>query len=196
MLLDKYSIRLCADQKIWSRSNILSPASWIAASMKLDLSGNWWAIPASQLSWWVMERYDNWSHLAVAHIILQALPCNWQLVTDRFCKTQATENAIYLISGYLAVLYPSLWSSRSKMSDQSHLWYPVKPPLFFLHPNNTLFPLTSWSVCPKFITSIRTITQWQWGAFSVTFFPLLLWVSNFNRFFSSHTIHKLKLDEG
>ena len=102
MVLDKYSIRLRADHTIWSRSNILSPVSRIVASMKLDVSGNWWAIPASQLSWWVMEKYDNRRHCGSHYSRGSAIQLT-AVVTDRFRK--ASENAIWYvgsmpISGY------------------------------------------------------------------------------------------------
>ena len=77
-----HSIRLHADQKIWSRPNIWYFQSSvmgqsIAAVMNLDLSWNWRAIPASQLSWWVVGNYDNWRSLDC--IILRDISFNWQL---------------------------------------------------------------------------------------------------------------------
>jgi len=62
---------------------------YVTAEMTLVLSWSWWAVPASQLSWWVVENHDNRRILAVACIVLQALPFNWQLVTDRFCNVSS-----------------------------------------------------------------------------------------------------------
>ena len=63
----------------------------------------------------------------------------WLTLFSRLChsidrqvsQSEASENAIQdlssmSISGYLAVWCSSLWSSRSKMTDKSHLWYLVK----------------------------------------------------------------------
>ena len=63
----------------------------------------------------------------------------WLTLFSRLCysidrqvsQSEASENAIQdlssmSISGYLAVWCSSLWSSRSKMTDKSHLWYLVR----------------------------------------------------------------------
>jgi len=129
----------------------------IGAVMKLDLSWNSRAVPASQLSRWIMEKYDNWKNSVVAHIILQDLPSNWQLVKNMFWKVLCWKKCylrswFYVNQWILGVWCSWLLSSRSKMTDKSHLWYPVKPPLL---PDDTL--------CTH---NTATVT---WGTFSVIF---------------------------
>jgi len=54
------------------------------------------------------EEYDNWKNSAAAHIILQDLPFNWQLVKNMSEKSRAEKSAIQDLgsmstSGYLGV---------------------------------------------------------------------------------------------
>ena len=97
------------------------------------------------------------------------------------------------ISGYLTTWCSSLLSLRSKVSSELHLWYAVKSPLLFLHPDNTFFlPLeASAHASPTFNFQIITQPPQHEALFSLP----LLWASDLNQFFSSRTVHKLELDE-
>jgi len=155
-VLEKYSIRLRVDHTIWSRSKILSPVSRIVASMKLDVSGNRWAIPTSQLSWWVMEEYDNWRHLAVARITLEALPVKLNnYCTVYYCRL-IYEPCLHKWARFFVSTATSRNCSASieiSLSYQAVYQYlldnPVSGPSFVptviaaLHPSNTAIQLTA-----------------------------------------------------
>ena len=90
------------------------------------------------------------------------------------------------ISGYLAAWCSSLLS-LSKMSSELHLWYAVKSPLLFLHPDNTFF-LPLEASAPTFNFQIITQPPQHEAVFSAP----LLWASGLNEIFSSRTVHKLE----
>ena len=79
--LDKYSIRTKISHQRQT-SDIVSPVSWINT---LELGWNL-ILVETQLSRWMIKKYDNWKNSALAHIILQDLPFNWQLVKKMFWK--------------------------------------------------------------------------------------------------------------
>ena len=69
-------------------SDIIGPVSWVSAFNCGEL---WWSLisvetDCSSISTFTMgvENYDHWRNSAVARIIFQTFPINWQLVTDRF----------------------------------------------------------------------------------------------------------------
>jgi len=188
-VLDKYSIRLRADQKISSGSNIWYHQSnsmdhYIGAMMKLDLSWDWRAVPASHPSRWVVENYNNWKNLIVAYINLQALRhtlrFNWQLVIDMLCKVSSCriqDVGSMSISGYLAV--SSCFREATLIcSEVSTAFYIFKWRIF-------RFFLSSLEIsahAPTFDSDHDTAAA-TWAGFY------------FNWFFSSQTTHKLEFDE-
>jgi len=130
---------------------------YIGAVMKLDLSWNSRAVPASQLSRWMIIKYDNWKDSALAHIILQDLPFNWQLVKNTFwkvlCWKKCYSRSWFYIDQWILGGVMLMIIVFEKQDDKSHLWYPVKPPLL---PDDTLRTHNT-----------ATVT---WGTFPVIFF--------------------------
>jgi len=155
---------------------------YIAAVMKLDLSWKWWAIPASWLSRWVVENHDNWRHLAVARVILQAfIQRKAGNRIERFCKVSSCQKC------YLRVLCQPLNTWQCNVHDYSlqearclmnHIFDTQWSLHCFSYIPITHFqasPFTPWSVFPCSLPSIRITLPSRHEALFWWFFSPLLW---------------------
>ena len=126
----------------------------IAAVMKLSLNWHWWTALASQLSRWVGVNYDKWRNSAVAHI--SSLPCNWHLVTYRFCKVSSLRkwylgHRFYVnqwILGRCNVHHDCLWEAGCLINHIFDIQWRFYRFSYIRITNFQASSLTTWSVCP------------------------------------------------
>jgi len=156
-------------------------------------------VPASQLSWWVVRNYDNWRNSAVACIIFQDFPFNWQLVTNRFWK----------VSNWKKFYSGSQFYINQSWQCNAHDYCLREARWLINHIFDIQWSLpTSWcleaSACTFNSYSTATVT---WDTFSVIFIircgrtcPALLianltWMTNWSSTRSIGTGSTVKLDD-
>jgi len=164
-LLEKYSVRLRADQNIWSRSNIWYRPSnimdrHIGDAMDLDLSWNWRAVLASQLSRWTLWQLKELS-CAAHHSPGFAVQLTNKVLQN---SSNLHKNAIRDIGSYVSprvtwrhhVHYYCLREARYLINHTfSDIHWSFH---FFFFPDDLFSKASPWSVCLRL-----GMTTWSLG---------------------------------
>ena len=138
--------------------------------MKLDIICNWRAVPAPQISRWVVDRVI---FMITKGTWLWPWPPDFAIqLTMRSLKLQKILSHVnqWALGGVCS-------SFRSKVPEKSQLWFPLKWPILLLHPNNWSSGFSSHLLkrLPRVFTFDLDMKYFFWWFFSTTCLSLRSW---------------------